>query len=70
MFEPLNSVLLAYKLKPMPTAPIEREADPTKPCIVFFSEAEKRVASGCLIQVDESIDTWLWRRKGRVFMVS
>ena len=44
MFEPLNSVLFAYKLKPMLTAPIEREADPTKPCIVFFSEPEKRVA--------------------------
>ncbi|MGB5633501.1 MAG: hypothetical protein WBM86_12100, partial [Waterburya sp.] len=44
MFEPFNSVLLAYKLKPMPTEPIEREADPTKPCIVFFSEPEKRVA--------------------------
>ena len=44
MFEPLNSVLLAYKLKPMSTAPVERESDPTKPCIVFFSEPEKRVA--------------------------
>jgi hypothetical protein len=44
MFEPLNSVLLAYKLKPMPTKPIERESDSTKPCIVFFSEPEKRVA--------------------------
>ena len=44
MFEPLNSVLLAYKLKPMLTAPIEREANPNTPCIVFFSEPEKRVA--------------------------
>ena len=44
MFETLNSVLFAYKLKPMPTAPVEREADPTKPCIAFFSEPEKRVA--------------------------
>ena len=44
MFETFNSVLLAYKLKLMPTAPIEREADPTKLCIVFFSEPEKRVA--------------------------
>ncbi len=44
MFETLNSVLLAYKLKPMPTEPTEREADRTKPCIVFFSEPEKRVA--------------------------
>ena len=44
MFEPLNSVLFAYKLKPMPTAPVERESDPTKPCIVFFSEPEKRIA--------------------------
>lgn len=44
MFEPLNSVLFAYKLKPMPTAAVEREADPTKPCIAFFSEPEKRVA--------------------------
>jgi hypothetical protein len=44
MFETLNSVLFAYKLKPMPTAPVERESDPTKPCIVFFSEPEKRVA--------------------------
>jgi hypothetical protein len=44
MFEPLNSVLLAYKLKSMPTAPLERESEPTKPCIAFFSEPEKRVA--------------------------
>jgi hypothetical protein len=44
MFETLNSVLFAYKLKPMPTAPVERESDPTKPCIVFFSEPEKKVA--------------------------
>jgi hypothetical protein len=44
MFETLNSVLFAYKLKPMPTAPLERESAPTKPCIVFFSEPEKRVA--------------------------
>ncbi|MDJ0577521.1 MAG: hypothetical protein QNJ65_20470 [Xenococcaceae cyanobacterium MO_234.B1] len=28
----------------MPTAPVERESDPTKPCIVFFSEPEKRIA--------------------------
>lgn len=44
MFELLNSVLLAYQLKPMPTEPIERESDSTKPCIVFFSEPEKRIA--------------------------
>ena len=44
MFETFNSVLLAYKLKPMSTAPVERESDSTKPCIVFFSEPEKRVA--------------------------
>ena len=44
MFESLNSVLFAYKLKPMPTAAGERESDSTKPCIVFFSEPEKRVA--------------------------
>ncbi|MGK7917025.1 MAG: hypothetical protein AB4038_16020 [Prochloraceae cyanobacterium] len=44
MFEHLNSVISAYKLKPMPTAPVERESDPTKPCIVFFSEPEKKIA--------------------------
>ena len=44
MFDPLNSVLLAYKLKPIIIEPIEREADPNTPCIVFFSEPEKRVA--------------------------
>ena len=44
MFESLNSVLFAYKLKPMSTAAGERESDSTNPCIVFFSEPEKRVA--------------------------
>jgi hypothetical protein len=44
MFETLNSVLFAYKLKPMPTAPVERESDSTKPCIVFFSEPKNRMA--------------------------
>jgi hypothetical protein len=44
MFDLLNSVLFAYKLKPISTASVERESDPTKPCIVFFSELENRVA--------------------------
>jgi hypothetical protein len=44
MFAALNLALFAYQLKPMQAAPVERDADPTKPCIVFFSEPEKRVA--------------------------
>lgn len=44
MFAALNLALFAYQLKPIQTTPIEREADPTEPCIVFCSEPEKRVA--------------------------
>ncbi len=44
MFAALNLALFAYQLKPMQPAPVERDADPTQPCIVFCSEPEKRVA--------------------------
>ena len=44
MFEKFNSVLAAYRLQPIFTVSIERESDPNKPCIVFLSEPEKRVA--------------------------
>lgn len=43
MFETLNSVLQAYKLKPIKEAHAELESDKNKPCIVFFSLAYERV---------------------------
>ncbi len=43
MFETLNSVLQAYKLKPIQEAPAELESDESKPCIVFFTLADERL---------------------------
>ena len=44
MFDNLNSVLFSYRLNPMLTTLVERKSDSSQPCIVFFSEPEKRVA--------------------------
>ncbi|MFP5274726.1 ATP-grasp domain-containing protein [Coleofasciculus sp.] len=43
MFETLNSVLQAYKLKPIKEAPVELESDESQPCIVFFTLADERL---------------------------
>ena len=44
MFEALNSVLKSYKLKPIKEDYLEQESEDSKPCIVFFSVADERVA--------------------------
>jgi carnosine synthase len=43
MFETLNSVLQAYKLKPIKETEAELESDKNKPCIVFFSLEDERL---------------------------
>jgi len=43
MFETLNSVLQAYKLKPIKETEAELESDKNQPCIVFFSLADERL---------------------------
>jgi carnosine synthase len=43
MFETINSVLQAYKLKPIKEATAELESDESKPCIVFFTLADERL---------------------------
>jgi hypothetical protein len=43
MFETLNSVLQAYKLKPIKEAHAELESDESQPCIVFFTLADERL---------------------------